>query len=94
MVAARIDLTRLVAPSEPEPPALLTTLLRLAFDAIKSLPPPLPVNANELLEPQRSSSPDDVPQPEVSRFLSESSPAGAKTPMRPTDAAHAAFERF
>src|SRR5579872_4442685 len=45
-----IDLPLLASP-EPEPPALLTTLLQLTVAAIKTLPPPLPVNAKDILEP-------------------------------------------
>ncbi len=60
VAVARADLARLAVPTEleaapePEPPALLTALLRLAFDASKQLPPPLPVHASERLEPHRS----------------------------------------
>jgi general secretion pathway protein A len=40
--------------TERAPPLQKTTLLRLAFVAIQSLPPPLPVNANTLPELQRT----------------------------------------
>ena len=40
-----------------EPPVLNTTLQRLAFVAIQSVPPPLPVNASALPEPQRTTLP-------------------------------------
>ena len=43
--------------TEREPPVPKTTLLRLAFVAIQSLPPPLPVNTNALPAPQRTALP-------------------------------------
>ncbi len=86
---ATIDLARLAASSEPEPPALLTTLLRLAFAAIKILPPPLPVNVNELLEPQRVALRMMFPIRNFALSVGDFA-AGSKIPMRPTDAAAAA----
>ena len=55
VAVTRIDLTRLAAAKEiePEPIGLQITLLRLGFIAMRSIPPPLPVKANDLMEPQR-----------------------------------------
>ena len=49
-IVGAIDFPLLAAPPEPEPP-FLTALLQLTFAAIKALPPPLPVKADDLLEP-------------------------------------------
>ena len=47
-----IDLGHLIAPPEPEPPAILTTLLHLIFTAVPSFPPPLPLKASQILDAQ------------------------------------------
>jgi general secretion pathway protein A len=44
----------LLAAPEPEPPAMLTEVLHLAFIAMRSMPPPLPANAEISWEPQRT----------------------------------------
>ena len=85
VAVTRIDLARLVAPSEPEP-ALLTALLRLTFGAIKTLPPPLPVNANDMLEPLRDALRQMFPARTFALPVGEF-PVGSKKPMPLTDGA-------
>lgn len=85
VAVTRIDLTRLAAP-EPEPPALLTALLQLTFAAIKTLPPPLPVNANDILEPLRDALRLTFATRNVALSVGDF-PAGLKEPMRLTDGA-------
>ena len=84
-----IDLPLLEAASEPEPepepPALLTALLRLTFAAIKILPPPLPVNANDMLEPLRGALRLMFPARKFALRVGEF-PAGSKKPIRLMDA--------
>ena len=84
-----IDLALLAPPSEPEPPPLKTALLRLAFDAIPGLPPPLPVSGNELADPQRIALHRALP------LWNATLPAaqlcvGSKRPMWPADYAKVA----
>jgi general secretion pathway protein A len=81
-----IDLARLPAPSEPEP-AFLTALLGLACSAIKSMPPPLAVNANELVEPRRVALRLMFPKRKLTIPVGEFA-WGSKQPMQPTGGAN------
>jgi general secretion pathway protein A len=67
-------------PPEPEPPALLTALLRLTFAAIKTLPPPLPVNTSDALELLQSAARQMSPARMFALPVGDF-PVGSKTPM-------------
>ncbi len=87
---AGIDRIRLLVAPEPEPPAILTMLLRLEFAAIKTLPPPLPLNANDMLEPLRYALRLMFPSRNYALPVGKF-PVGSKKPMRLTDGARNAL---
>jgi len=91
-IAGVIDLPLLAAP-EPEPPALLTALLQLTFAVIKTLPPPLPVNANDMLEPLRDALRLVFPARNFALRVGEF-PVGSKQPMQLMDGAKNASNVF